>query len=545
MLIVITQDKNVIQWCKEPQSKASRWGALWVITEGGAPTATVLLKRYLNLVQPNEPLCITGHGNNFEIGDENQSGKLSWAWGVDEFVGFLDAELPENFSGPILLEVCADSRTNFAFRLAHALFKVGRKNIWVFGYAGEVHMTHVFPDPDSLSANPELTKDNSGDEELERRFSDLELINKVSKISSQDTSSPSSQQWKPLTLQQPSKNTADYNIPAQKWYVFNETGNIMIATTEPDTSKIDPSVRNVFEEVAVFFAALTKAITSTPRPGAKEPYAQEDYYTIYDYVALESIVNRSGLFVNVHREDIQYSTTSITATFNIEFIEAVLGVVLTDGIGAAALMSSLNAMGKQATFSYNSSGKAQEIGNLLFVCEYLFGMPIVNVLYFYLDETETTTVVKASPCVTISDKSFKLKIHKDTFLFVLPEWIKKYAGNLASVADDPDYQQLVKQLESYISNNPVALSVYDGITQVTELTDGKSYKLLGLNLGAKLGKIYIGETEQTVGASGWSTDGTSVTFTAKKPTSSGGGGPIVVKTDDNKVTSGIDSYTFA
>jgi hypothetical protein len=132
--------------------------------------------------------------------------------------------------------------------------------------------------------------------------------------------------WPATQLTPPSQDTKDYNVPAVKHYVFNETGNIMLATTQGQGAAVSPSAMALFEEVAVFFAAMTKAITTTPRPGATPPYAPTDYYTIYDYAALEGIVNGSGMFVNVNREDLQYSTKSVTVTFNIEFIEAVLGV---------------------------------------------------------------------------------------------------------------------------------------------------------------------------------------------------------------------------
>ena len=346
--------------------------------------------------------------------------------------------------------------------------------------------------------------------------------------------------WPPTQLAAPATGAKDYNVPAVKYYVFNETGNIMMATTQgKGDNPVNPSAMALFEEVAVFFAAMTKAITTTPRRGATPPYAPTDYYTIYDYDALEGIVNGSGMFVNVNREDLQYSTTSVTVTFNIEFIEALLGIALTDGVGAAALLSTLNAMGKQATFSYASTRKYQQIGNLLFVCEYLLGMPIVSVLYFYLDEQDVETVVNASPCVTVSDSSFNLTIHKDTFMFVPPAWIREYGGDLASVAGDEAYQELIKQLQALITTVPLITAVSPSATTITA---GTKITLTGVNFGGTVGRVLIGGIAQTTDAAAWTS--TSVAFTAVNATGADVIAPIVLVTVGETAATSSFEYTL-
>ena len=57
-----------------------------------------------------------------------------------------------------------------------------------------------------------------------------------------------------------SKNTDPNNVQVKKGFVFNETGNIMMATTDMDSAEIEQSVRDVFAEVSVFFGAMTKAL---------------------------------------------------------------------------------------------------------------------------------------------------------------------------------------------------------------------------------------------------------------------------------------------
>jgi IPT/TIG domain len=346
--------------------------------------------------------------------------------------------------------------------------------------------------------------------------------------------------WPPTKLVGPATGAKDYNVPAVKYYVFNETGNIMLATTQgKGNESVNPSTMALFAEVAVFFAAMTKAITTTPRRGATPPYAPTDYYTIYDYDALEGIVNGSGMFINVNREDLQYSTSSVTVTFTTEFIEALLGIALTDGVGAAALLATLNAMGKQATFSYASTQKYHQIGNLLFVCEYLVGMPIVSVLYFYLDQQAVQTVVTASPCVTVSDTSFDLTIHKDTFLFVPPAWIREYGGDLASVAGDEAYQELIKQLQALITTVPLITTVSPSGTTITA---GAKVTLGGVNFGGTVGRVLIGGIEQKVAAADWTS--TSVAFTAANATGSDVVAPIVLVTAGKTAATSSLEYTL-
>ena len=60
----------------------------------------------------------------------------------------------------------------------------------------------------------------------------------------------------PTKLEIPATNT--YNVQGTKEYIFNETGNIMLSSTDITGSTIPDEVRAIFAEVSVFFAAMTK-----------------------------------------------------------------------------------------------------------------------------------------------------------------------------------------------------------------------------------------------------------------------------------------------
>ncbi|MBO0331458.1 hypothetical protein [[Muricauda] lutisoli] len=484
-------------------------------------------------------IIVVAHGNNEEIGN-GEPGSID----IDApyFLLLINENMEDNEApGEIFISTCGEGIAQFS---ADVCLTAKRNQIWddtrIFGHS----------DP---AIGPVPPRNDSAWTEIFQGKNREENVFGVSSFNAHDSNKKPKipVKWPTRSIAPPLSAEEKYNQPTVKHYVFNETGNIMLSSTEPITSNIDSSAKDLFEEVAVFFAAMTKAITSTTKPGATPPYKPTDYYTIYDYVPLENIVNRSGMFVNVHREDMTYTMEKDTVSINIKFVEAVLGVALTDGIGAGALLATLNAMGKQATFSYNRTKKTDKIGNILFVCEYLLGLPIVSVLYLYLDESETMKVVKFSPCFTATSKNTDLAIHKDTFLFVVPSWIKKYAGDLSSIDQDVEYKLLVNQLESYISTMPIILSV-EKVTHNT-LTKGQTYTIKGVNFGKTKGKLFLNGIEQDVVSSGnvhnhtYSWTDSTISFTATLPANGNTTtGPIVVETAGKSplVGTSVQDYTI-
>ena len=93
------------------------------------------------------------------------------------------------------------------------------------------------------------------------------------------------------------------NQEVKKGFVFNETGNIMMATTDMTNTTIEKEVRDVFAEVSVFFGAMTKALDKEGK-------------SLYDYDALQKIIDSSGCFVHVNEEDVNHKSNSWGATFS-------------------------------------------------------------------------------------------------------------------------------------------------------------------------------------------------------------------------------------
>ncbi|MGB3181979.1 MAG: hypothetical protein WBB45_11350 [Cyclobacteriaceae bacterium] len=301
---------------------------------------------------------------------------------------------------------------------------------------------------------------------------------------------------KPVKLTNPPSNPN--NVRGTKYYVFNETGNIMMASTDQNSAAISNSVRDVFAEVSVVFAAMTKAMSTSIDPATKQAYE------LYDYEPLKQIIDGSGMFVQVTEEDVQYKSESVGVKFSKELVEAVVG--LATGTGEVAFASAMiQSMGKSAiSIQQNSSKSNAEVGNIIFVCEYLMGMPTISVLVVHMKTENNKQALKAGPCISESSTSTTITMHKDTYLFVTPKFIKEYASDLMSVESSAEYTQFIDYLKGIISGKSIitAIKLADTTTDAPQqLTVGTSYSMVGENFGSEAGTITIGGTTPEI--SGW------------------------------------------
>lgn len=237
------------------------------------------------------------------------------------------------------------------------------------------------------------------------------------------------------------------NIEITKYYTFNETGNIMMATTVGTSTEIEESVRKVFSEVSVFFAAMTKAISTTVNPATGD---KKEHYSLYNYEALERIISGSGCFIRVTEQDVTHTTNAWGATLGKELLQGLLG--LATGAGALSFASAMiSSIGKESVnLSASTEGQSSKVGNIIFVCEYLMGMPSISAIVVYLDAKEHKAQISAGPCFKATKSSFTLTMHKDTYMFVTPTFIHEYAADLTSIGSDVAYGELIKNMQEYL-----------------------------------------------------------------------------------------------
>ncbi|TMO56938.1 hypothetical protein [Pseudoalteromonas aurantia] len=333
------------------------------------------------------------------------------------------------------------------------------------------------------------------------------------------------------------------NVEAKKYYVFNETGNIMMSSTVDANIPLSESVQKVFAEVSVFFAGMSRAITTTKNPATKKPYS------LYNYEALQNIISGSGLFVHVTEEDVKYDSKSFGADFSKELLESLLG--LATGTGEMSFASAMvSSIGKEGlNLSGSSSHSNSKVGNIVFVCEYLLGMPIVSAIVVYADCEQNKQQLKLGPCFSESSISTTWTLHKDTYMFVTPSFIKSYAGDLDSINSDPNYLELINWLSGLLTQTPTINDIIDAKTFVAiesgrALSTGKTYQIQGQFLPAEKGTLRFAEVDGNgvITSANWGVDSINFTVSGTQTTPSA---IEVLDKSGSVVAQSAETYTIA
>lgn len=150
MIIVCTQDNDV----RNNQAGTAPWGPFNLLNNGGQPGATVQMRGFIRQVTVAEALCLSAHGNNTEIGDEESIG---WVWSAADIANLLNENLPAGYSGKILISACATNVVNFSANLAQALRDQGwRIGLWIYGYNTATPAGGTYPNPGTLDQNLSL-----------------------------------------------------------------------------------------------------------------------------------------------------------------------------------------------------------------------------------------------------------------------------------------------------------------------------------------------------------------------------------------------------
>lgn len=153
MLIVCTQDQIIRMTAENPNSGSPAWSPVKLLGVGGQPAATVQFETALKALQIGEPLAISAHGNDREVGDEERRG---WGWSVLEIALMLDRCAPEGWLGPVLIHACARTVANFSAGLAVELTRSRFSKMWCYGYNKALDSRASFPDPATLAVRPDL-----------------------------------------------------------------------------------------------------------------------------------------------------------------------------------------------------------------------------------------------------------------------------------------------------------------------------------------------------------------------------------------------------
>ena len=230
--------------------------------------------------------------------------------------------------------------------------------------------------------------------------------------------------------------------PATKQFAVNATGNLFVASTlnsiSPDSNdagqaELSEKALQAFGQVSVFFAAMTKAIALEGK-------------SIYDQEALSSVIRESGMFVQVSKSDIDFTSHSYGITFSNEMIQAIMGMSGDLASIGESLFSLLRQVGREGfKVSQSSTEKNTKVGSIIFVCEYLLGAISISPMLVYMDAKEAEDELTVGPCLKSEASTASWKISRETFLFVPPVFMKE-AGTINQAMEDPEFLKLVSKM---------------------------------------------------------------------------------------------------
>jgi hypothetical protein len=161
MLIVITKDPTIVNYYQTGASNSGAWGNVYVLNAAhNQDQANLQLIGLLGQLQPNEPLCFAGHGDDKEVGGENV-GTDTWTWNSENMASLLNTELGSK-PRVVLFEVCSNDPgevrksqvEGFVTNVAHSFRSMQVSNrmsgVWIYGYHASIDARHTLPNPDTI-----------------------------------------------------------------------------------------------------------------------------------------------------------------------------------------------------------------------------------------------------------------------------------------------------------------------------------------------------------------------------------------------------------
>lgn len=242
------------------------------------------------------------------------------------------------------------------------------------------------------------------------------------------------------------------NIPLTKYYAFNETGNIMVSTTKEGTEVFNDTLKLMFMDMSIFFAAMTKAIVSRVDDEGKL------ISSIYNSDHITTILGESENFVQVKQESINVSSSEVGHKMSKELTEKILGRQFEE--------HRLNFA--KGLFSSICKGKKQDegSGSIFFICESIMGLPMVSAVVITLKSPSGKgKFIDQSREGDIKDKDMidilvmpeekgtntimrEWEFDKNTYIFISPRSVSNV--NFPSLEDSMVYEDLVQKFKSYL-----------------------------------------------------------------------------------------------
>ncbi|OLQ74061.1 hypothetical protein BIT28_19440 [Photobacterium proteolyticum] len=252
-----------------------------------------------------------------------------------------------------------------------------------------------------------------------------------------------------------SESKSSHYAPLSKYYAFNETGNVMVCTTNEGAEVVSDALKHMFSDMSIFFAAMTKAI-------ATHKDAQGKANSIYSSDAILKILDKSEFFVEAKRESIKASSSAVGDTMSKELTESILG----REFGESRLHFS-RGLFRTMSCRLEDAKKAEldgDAGSIFFVCENILGLPMVSAVVVTLKSpngkgrtTNGNPVDEDKGMAEILDTAEdepakgiirEWEFDKRTYIFISPRSIS--GANFPEPGDDVEYETLVASLKEHL-----------------------------------------------------------------------------------------------
>lgn len=215
------------------------------------------------------------------------------------------------------------------------------------------------------------------------------------------------------------------------YFRVNATGNIMYSTTTD--GEVSDKAKDLFDSVSVLFAAITAALA---QHGKK----------LMDYEAVSTLIRKSGYFIH-NREFFQHTTIkSSSLSLDMQLIGNLLPG-LTGGSSLKIMQEVLSSI--SGTYGASDSKESTKLCHLMFICEDLFAAPNVSVKLYKADKEQMEKVTE-SPCHKTVRREIELTQHGDTFMFVDPARIRKFAKDYDPNNRPEAYDDLIQSLAGHL-----------------------------------------------------------------------------------------------
>lgn len=212
-------------------------------------------------------------------------------------------------------------------------------------------------------------------------------------------------------------------------YRMNQTGNIFYSTT---SQSIQDKTKEMFDSISVLFAAMTAAMAKNDKD-------------LFDYDAWGKLIRGTGYFIEVSKLEKTLTIKNNSISIDTQIIQDLIpGLKSGNSMEIAkGVLSSIS-----GTYAAGGTHEASKFGHILFICEELFGAPSVTVRLFF-GSKDSHSKVTSSPCHSTTSVTIEQKQEADTFLFVSPDTIAKFASTFG---DHPQaYTDLIDKLSKLIT----------------------------------------------------------------------------------------------